>query len=61
MRSLSKTGPLRMRDRVRLAVPEPEVFKAIGEESRRRGTSALNSRQIDLVIKAARATKAKRG
>jgi hypothetical protein len=50
-----------MRDRVRLAVPEPEVFKAIGEESRRRGTSALNSRQIDLVIKAARATKAKRG
>jgi protoporphyrinogen oxidase len=61
MRNLSKTGPLCTRDRVRLAAPEPEVLKSIGEESRRKGTAALSSRQIDLVIQAARATKAKRG
>jgi hypothetical protein len=50
-----------MRDRVLLAAPEPEVLKSIGEKSRRKGTAALGSRQIDLVIKAARARKAKRG
>ncbi len=48
---------LSIRDYVRLAAPEPEVLRAIGEESRRKGTASLSSRQIDRVIKAARTQK----
>ena len=51
---------LSIRDYVRLAAPEPEVLRVIGEESKRKGTDALTSRQIDRIIKAARAKKAKR-
>jgi prevent-host-death family protein len=51
---------LSIRDYVKLAAPEPEVLKVIGEESRRNKTSALTSRQIDQVIKATRAEKKKR-
>jgi prevent-host-death family protein len=51
---------LSIRDYVRLAAPEPEVLRIIGEESKRKGTSTLTSRQIDSVIKAARAQKKKR-
>jgi prevent-host-death family protein len=50
-----------IRDYVRLAAPEPEVLRIIGEESQRKGTDRLTSRQIDQVIKAARAQTAKRG
>ena len=50
-----------IRDYVRLAAPEPEVLRAIGEESQRKGTDKLTSRQIDQVIRAARASKPKRG
>ncbi len=50
---------LSLRDYVRLAAPEPEILRAIGEESKRKGTDALSSRQIDQVIKAARAKKSK--
>ncbi len=52
---------LSIRDYVRLAAPEPEVLRLLGEESKRKGTSAMTSRQIDQVIKAARARKPKRG
>ncbi len=48
---------LSIRDYVRLAAPEPEVLRAIGEESRRKGTASLSSRQIDRIIKAARRAK----
>ena len=51
---------LSIRDYIRLAAPEPEVLKAIGEESKRKGTDALSSRQIDRIIKAARAKKSRR-
>jgi prevent-host-death family protein len=51
---------LSIRDYVRLAAPEPEVLRVIGEESQRKGTDKLTSRQIDRVIKAARAAKSKR-
>jgi prevent-host-death family protein len=51
---------LSIRDYVRLAAPEPEILKIIGEESRANGTSKLTSRQIDEEIKAARAQKKKR-
>ena len=37
------------------------LLRAIGEESRRKGTDKLTSRQIDQVIKAARTQKTKRG
>ena len=52
---------LSIRDYVRLAAPEPEVLRVIGEESKRNGTSKLSSRRIDQIIKAARAEKRKRG
>jgi prevent-host-death family protein len=50
---------LSIRDYVRLASPEPEVLTAIGDESKRKGTASLTSAQIDRIIKAARAQKAK--
>ena len=60
-RGVPKAVLLGIRDYVRLAAPEPEVLKAIGEESRRKGTDKLTSRQIDQAIKAARARKSRRG
>lgn len=54
-RGSPKAVLLSIRDYLRLAAPEPEVLKVIGEESRRKGTEKLTSRQIDQVIKAARA------
>lgn len=51
---------LSIRDYVKLASPEPEVLKLIGEESERNQTSNLSSRQIDQVIKSARAQKKKK-
>jgi prevent-host-death family protein len=50
---------LSIRDYVKLAAPEPEVLRIIGEESERKGTSSLTSRQIDQIIKATRAQKKK--
>lgn len=60
-RGTPKAVLLSIRDYVRLAAPEPEVLRVIGEESQRKGTDKLTSRQIDQVIKAARARKSKRG
>lgn len=60
-RGTPKAVLLSIRDYVRLAAPEPEVLRVIGEESRKKGTDKLTSRQIDQVIKAARADKKKRG
>jgi hypothetical protein len=51
---------LDIRDYVKLAAPEPEVLKIIGEEAKRNRTAALTSRQIDQVIKTARSEKKKR-
>jgi prevent-host-death family protein len=48
---------LSLRDYVRLAVPEPEVLRIIGEESRSKKTNRLTARQIDRVIQAARKTR----
>ncbi len=60
-RGTPKAVLLSIRDYVRLAAPEPEVLRVLGEESRRKGTDKLTPRQIDQVIKAARAEKPKRG
>ncbi len=60
-RGTPKAVLLSIRDYVRLAAPEPDVLRVIGQESQRKGTDKLSSRQIDEVIKAARAPKPKRG
>lgn len=59
-RGVPKAVLISIRDYVRLAAPEPEVLKVIGEESRRKGTDSLSARQIDTVIKAARGRAAHR-
>jgi prevent-host-death family protein len=51
---------LSLRDYVRLAAPEPEVLRAIGQEAKRNRTSAFTARLIDQAIRAARAAKKKR-
>ena len=54
-RGTPKAVLLSIQDYVRLAAPEPEVLRGIGEESQRKGTNTLSLRQIDQVIKATRA------
>jgi hypothetical protein len=51
---------LSIRDYVKLAAPEPEVLRVIGEESKQNGTNKMTQRQIDQEIKAYRAQKKKR-
>ena|ERR1700691_4278844 len=46
---------LSVRDYIRLAAPEPEVLRIIGEESKANGTDKLTSEQIDEIIKDTRA------
>jgi prevent-host-death family protein len=58
-RGIPRAILLSIRDYVRLASPEPEVLRAIGEESKQKGTASLTSVQIDRIIKAARTQKAK--
>lgn len=45
---------------VRLAAPEPEVLKLIGEGAKRQGTNKLTARKIDQIIAATRRAKRKR-
>ena len=59
-RGTPKAVLLSLRDYVRLAAPEPEVLRIIGEDSERNGTNTLTTREIDRVIKAARADRKKR-
>lgn len=59
-RGTPKAVLLSIRDYVKLAAPEPEVLRAIGQESERSRTAALTSRQIDRIIKASRSQKSKR-
>jgi len=60
-RGTPKAVLLSIRDYVRLAAPEPEVLRVIGEESRRNGADKFTSRRIDQIINAARVQKRKRG
>lgn len=45
---------LSIREYVKLAAPEPDVLRIIGQESQRNRTSSLSRRQIDRVIHDAR-------
>jgi len=58
-RGIPRAILLSIRDYVRLASPEPEVLKVIGEESEEKGTDKLTSRRIDRIIQKARARKVK--
>jgi prevent-host-death family protein len=49
-RGTRKAVLLSIRDYVGLAAPEPEVLRLIGEESKRKGTDKLTSREIDQEI-----------
>ena len=51
---------LSIKEYARLAAPEPEVLRIIGEESKRNRTDKFTSRQIDRIIKAARHSRARR-
>src|SRR5450755_686011 len=59
-RGIPKAVLLSIRDYVKLAAPEPEVLKFLGEESERNGTSNMSSRQIDQIIRTSRSQKPKR-
>jgi prevent-host-death family protein len=59
-RGMPKAVLLSIRDYVKLAAPEPEVLRVIGEESERKGTNRLTARQIEQVIRASRADRSKR-
>jgi hypothetical protein len=56
-RGTPKAALLSIRDYVKLAAPEPEVLRILGEESERNGTSTLTSREIDQIVKTARSQK----
>jgi PHD/YefM family antitoxin component YafN of YafNO toxin-antitoxin module len=45
---------LSVADYIKLAAPEPEILRIVGEESKRKGTDRLSMRQIDSVIREAR-------
>ncbi len=53
-RGASKAVLLSLRDYVKLAAPEPEVLKLLGEDSERTRTNSLSDRQINAVIKSTR-------
>lgn len=58
-RGIPKAVLLSIRDYVKLAAPEPEVLRVLGEESKRKGTGAISPRQIDGIIRSTRASRKK--
>jgi prevent-host-death family protein len=56
-RGIPKAVLLSIRDYVKLAAPEPEVLRIIGQESERSGAAALTPRQIDRIVKISRSHK----
>jgi len=59
-RGTPKAVLLSIRDYIKLAAPEPDILRIIGEEAERSGASKLTSRQIDELIKATRAERKNR-
>lgn len=49
-RGAPKAVLVSLRDYVRLAAPEPEILRLLGEEAERSGAGRLSARQIDQVI-----------
>jgi prevent-host-death family protein len=48
---------LSVADYVRLAAPEPEILRIVGEESKRKGTNRLSMQQIDSIVRETRREK----
>jgi prevent-host-death family protein len=59
-RGKPKAFLLSIQDYIRLAAPEPEALRLIGEEAKRNGKDKLTARQIDQLIKETRAARKKR-
>jgi len=59
-RGTPKAVLLSIRDYVRLAAPEPEVLRVIGQDAERNGASSLSARQIDRIISTSRSQRRKR-
>lgn len=59
-RGTPKAVLLSLQDYIRLAAPEPEILRIIGEDAERKGTSRLSPKQIEREIRAARAQIKKR-
>jgi prevent-host-death family protein len=59
-RGTPKAVLLGIREYVKLAAPEPEVLRIIGEESKRNGTDKITSRRIEEIIRDTRAKRSKR-
>jgi len=58
-RGVPRAVLLSIRDYVKLAAPEPEVLRLLGEEAEQNRTSALKSAEIDKIIRKARSRKPK--
>jgi prevent-host-death family protein len=58
-RGAPKAVLMSIRDYVKLATPEPEVLKVLGQDAENDGTDKLTPRQIDQIIKDTRAKKSK--
>jgi prevent-host-death family protein len=48
---------LSVADYVRLATPEPEILRIVGEESKQKGTNRLSMQQIDSIVRETRREK----
>jgi prevent-host-death family protein len=59
-RGTPKAVLLDIREYVKLAAPEPEVLKIIGEESKRTGADKITSRRMEEIIRDTRAKRSKR-
>jgi prevent-host-death family protein len=53
-RGAPKAVLMSIRDYVKLAAPEPEVLRVLGNESRSKGTHAITPRQLEKIIASAR-------
>ena len=58
-RGTPKAVLLGIREFVKLAAPEPEVLKIIGDESKRHGTDKITPRQIEEIIRDTRPKRSK--
>ena len=59
-RGIPRAVLLSLQEYVRLAAPEPDILRIIGETAVRTGASRLTAGQIDAEIRAVRARKPKR-
>lgn len=59
-RGMPKAILMSVRDYIRLAAPEPEILKILGEESRHKGTDKITGREIDAVIRDTRKRRSRR-